>query len=158
MTTETYLRRSLIAPVIVPVLAGIPLLQQANAIQQIPVSSIETLGIYVSWFLICSLCIGGIPYLWMLYARRDFLLNANGAELEEAWWQLPGAMLPYFWKFWGVLTACLLVTIWGALYGLAFLVIGTIAVPILGYAYIGITFGFLRLFQAVGLVQKGTNR
>ncbi|MBC7805057.1 MAG: hypothetical protein H7145_02790 [Akkermansiaceae bacterium] len=51
-----------------------------------------------------------------------------------------------------------IITIWGACLGVILLVLGTFAVPILGYLYLALTFGFLRAFQWLGLVEQGTQQ
>ncbi len=150
MTAETYLRRALLAPILVPALAAVPLIIPAG----VGDDGSPMLTSNVASFLLCSLLIGGIPYLWMLYSRREELRRLSGGRLGAALIQMPLDMLPYFWKFWGVVTALLLVTIWGALYGLVFLIVGTLAVPVLGYGYVAATFGFLRAYQWLGLVER----
>ena len=154
MNAETYLRRALLAPVIVPMIAGLSFFHFEGA-NGIALKTIENQpSDSVVLFLLLSLIIGGIPYLWMLYAKREYFLHANGRDLEAAWAQLPLEMLPFYWKFWGVLTAVVIVTLWGAIFGLAFLVIGTFAIPVLGYPYVALTLGFLHLFRWVGLIEK----
>ncbi|MBC8136796.1 MAG: hypothetical protein H8F28_13005 [Fibrella sp.] len=154
MNAETYLRRALFAPIIVPLLAGIQLLKVVNKEANGTTHWADQTPDVVAMCLFVAFCIGGVPYIWMLFARWEFFRTAGGGALEEAWKLLPLAMLPFYWKFWGVVSAILIVTLWGALAGLAVLVIGTIAVPILGYAYVAVTFCFLRIFQWLGLIHK----
>ena len=143
MKAETYLRRALFAPIIVPLLAAVPLVVAAQQGKPAPSGVAEA----TAMALLYPLVIGGIPYLWTLYSKRDDLRGANGRDLEAVVATLPLKMLPYFWMFWGVLTLLLVPAVpngYGFFAGLATLFVGMFAVPIVGYLYIFITFAFLR--------------
>jgi len=152
MTAETYLRRALLAPIIVPLLVVIPWFIGGEGSRQ--VGGMAEITNYMATFLSYSVIAGGIPYVWMLWAKRDDLRPMTGRHLEKALQTLPLAMLPYFWKFWGAITLMLIPTGYGMLAGLGILVFGTVAVIILGYVYVAVTFAFLRGFQWLRLVAR----
>ena len=96
MTAETYLRRSLLAPILVPVIAIAPFIRyffSATPPVENPVNAVNGIGI---WILAMSFAVGGIPYLWMLYAKRNEIKHSNAGRLEAMYRQLPLQMLPYF--------------------------------------------------------------
>ncbi|MBC7806968.1 MAG: hypothetical protein H7145_12545 [Akkermansiaceae bacterium] len=158
MKAETYLRRALFAPIIVPLLAALTVASRWFDGEFGRGGMTNEIADYTAMFLIYSLLIGGIPYLWMLYTRRDFLRTAPRDELVSACYILPIVMLPFYWKFWGTLSVIGIsvigiVTVWPAYMGGVLLVLGTFAVPILGYLYLALTIGFLRAFQWLGLIE-----
>ncbi|MBC8142284.1 MAG: hypothetical protein H7Y38_12680 [Armatimonadetes bacterium] len=150
MTAETYMRRALLAPILVPILAAVPLFT-AFAIGS--ANSVTGSTDYVTMFLFYSLLVGGIPYVWMYWAKRQEMADLSGEEFEVQCKKLPLEMLPYFWKFWTVITLLLIPTGYGVIAGLGVLAIGTVAVIVLGYAYVAVTFAFLRGFQWLRLVE-----
>lgn len=161
ITSDVFLRRSLLAPIVVPILALSNVLNTYwnNSHKSLINADLASIGLNVDSFLVYSLILGGIPYLWMLADRRKEIQRNRGSRLRAIILQFPLGMLPYFLKFWGILGLVLLVSIVGAVYSIAcvmFMIAGTVAVPVLGYIYIWVTFAFQSVFQWFGLVEKGT--
>jgi len=172
MTAETYLRRCLFAPILMPVLVCLAAYLGGAFDAPDSASPADKATQFAAIALGYTLLFGAVPYAWMLWDNRAELKNARGRRFEETVRRLPVTMLPYFWKFLGGLAVVVFVWCvgWAAFehnappelisglgfYAIAAIVIllcGTLSVFVAGYLYIGVTFAFLRLFQRAGLVE-----
>lgn len=161
ITSDVFLRRSLLAPVVVPTLALLGQLKGYWSNSQKVNDQWDAIALGTALFLGFTLAIGGIPYIWMLWDKRRDIRKKQGSRLRSLILQFPLEMIPYFWKFWGILGLVSLVSIVGAAYAMtcaSIMFVGTIAVIVLGYIYIGVTFAFQSVFQWFGLVEKGTTK
>lgn len=160
MNADTYLRRALFAPMIVPLLAMLSVYKNISSARPEALGA-DLFSDPVAVILISYLILGGIPYLWMLHARRNVLKHAEGIALITACKEMPFDTLFFFFKFWGMAGIVLAATVVYfplAVLCLCIMFLGALAVPILGYLYVGVTFGFLATFQRLGLVEKGAAR
>jgi len=163
MTVETYLRRCLLAPIVIPILAfGVLYLRGASASQ-------DGVAVFIASLLGYPFVFGAVPYVWMLWDKRTELDSARGGRCEEIVFNLPQDMFLYFWKSVGMASVIALVVCAAtsaaapsAMLGAAgvvalatatLLLFGSVGVFVAGYLYVGVTLAFLRLFQKVGLVE-----
>lgn len=157
MPYDTFLRRSILAPLVVPLLALIGILRGHWRADDSYTP--ETCTTLTAICLVGTLLFGGIPYVWMLSAKRKELAQCRGAVLAAAIQKLPMELLPYFWKFWCAIGVACLLSVVGVTYAAVCFVImvaGAVAVPMVGWMYIGVTAIFLRFYRSVGLAGEQT--
>jgi hypothetical protein len=164
ITLGQFLRRSLLAPLLMPIMAWLGVgarylldgtRHPFDAAMNDPVNGalLSILGI--------SFLFGSIPYAWLLYGRQEEIRTRTGEKLEAEIQMLPFRMIPYYWIIVGI--GAVLATMLGqGANGLCMALLvgvsGTLSIVVLGYVYVFATFFVLRLFQSIGLVEKTRER
>lgn len=157
ITTEQFLRRSLMAPILVPLIVGchawMQSLKQGTSFFAYSDNLWLVIGQTIATVSGLALLFGFVPYIWMLFVKREELREQTGAELEHTIKMFPFTMIPYFLKAMIIPSVICLFIPYFFWMGPVLALIGTLATIAVGYIYVGITFCFLRLFQSLQIVE-----
>lgn len=138
MTTRSFVRRALAAPVVVPVL-GIPLLR----VEQDPFDMIGQV-------LVGSALFGLVPYLAFAAAFAAWTRDRAPGEVERAAWLAPLLFLLPFAGFW-----LLLAIAGGGSGALPMVMVLSLAAVALGYVYVLAADVLYRVLQRRGVIRPG---
>jgi hypothetical protein len=138
MTTRTFIRWVLAAPVIVPMLA-FPLLY----VERDPVDGSGQV-------LVGSAVAGLIPYLVFAAGFAAWTRDRAPREVERAAWRAPLLFLPLFAVFW-----LLLVTVRGGTGAMPMVVMLSLFAVGVGYVYVLVTDVLYRVLERRGVIRPG---
>ncbi len=138
MTTRTFIRWALAAPVIVPVL-GFPLLY----VERDPFDM-------VGQVLVGSVVVGMIPYLAFAAAFAAWTRDRAPREVERAAWRAPLLFLPLFAGFW-----LLLVTARSGTDAMPMVMMLSLFAVGVGYVYVLVADVLYRVLERRGVIRPG---